>query len=524
MEIQQDRKPIRVSLGCHLLGAALPVPDITHTLSQIEGAVKRVATAMPPVNRATMRRLERFVDRFLNTHFADKRFAIDEMFDFEEWIQNTPYTLARKAELREVHGQGLFTEPKTTIKAFTKDENYPEYKFHRGIMSRDDDYKVRIGPFFKKFGEVLFNSPWFIKKIPIPDRPKAIADKVEKYLNKFMTDFSSFEATFGRHLMAIERGIYKWFLKYNQRKHEILNLYDQGINARNYITFKNFVMSVLMRRMSGEMNTSEGNGVMNMMMTFFLCEESGDRDYDAFFEGDDSITVTCENVPTSEQYEELGANIKIDIPNSWNEGSFCGMVFHEEVYDNVSDPVEALMSYGYTTMQYTSAGENKLHALLKAKSYSLLYQYPGCPILRELGLYGLRVTQHIDDKYMERVLEKSKMCGYERDLFREIMENKHKIVYNKIVDIRTRILVNNKYNITLEEQNKIELYLSSLTHIQPLKIDSFVNRSHPDCIDYYTKYGMHGDRGNISKISFTIAAHKPATIWLNHMQHIEVYQ
>lgn len=511
-------------MGCHLLGSALPVPDTSHTLSQIEGAVKRVATAMPVVNRAKIRRLRRFVYRFLNKNFEDKRFLPDENFEFSSWIEDTPYTLSRKQELREVFNQGLFAEPKTTIKAFTKDENYPEYKFHRGIMSRDDDYKVRVGPFFKKFGEIIFNSPWFIKKLPIPDRPKAIADKIEKYMNKFMTDFSSFEATFGRELMAIERAIYEWFLEYNGRKTEILELYDKGINARNYITFKNFVMSVSRRRMSGEMNTSEGNGIMNLMMTFFLCEESGDRDYDAFFEGDDSIVGTCNGNPTPEQYEELGANIKIDKPTSWNEGSFCGMVFHEEVLDNVSDPVEALMSYGYTTMQYTSACDNKLHALLKAKSFSLLYQYPGCPILRELGLYGLRVTHHIEEDYMMKTIAKSKICGYERSLYEEVMINKHNIMYNKTVDIRTRVLVNNKYNITIEEQLKIENYLSKLNVITPLDIPSFVDRSHGDCQDYYTKYSLAAEKNNIAKIAFTVSAHKPAIVWLNDVDCIEVYQ
>lgn len=515
---------MRVSLGCHLVGAALPVPETTHTLSQIEGAVKRVATAMPPINRATLLRLSRFVERFLNLHFGNKRFQYDEMFDFEEWIQNTPYTVKRKQELREVFKKGQYNDVRTTVKGFTKDENYPEYKFHRGIMSRDDDYKVRVGPFFKKFGEIIFNSEWFIKKIPIPDRPKAIAEKIEKFVNKFMTDFSSFEATFGKHLMAIERMIYKWFLKYNPHKDAILKLYDAGINCRNYITFKNFVMSLDRRRMSGEMNTSEGNGIMNLMMTFFLCEERGDRDYNAFFEGDDSIVGTESNCPTEEQYKELGANIKIDKPENWNEGSFCGMVFHEDVLDNVSDPLEALMSFGYTTQQYCNATRCKLDALLRAKGFSLLYQYPGCPILRELALYGLRITQHIDDEYLSETFRKMNICSYEREIFDEVMKNKHRLVYDRKIDIRSRILVQNKFQISIEEQIHVEKYLQSLNANQPLQIPILLNRTNADCRDYYSRFAVTADPKYIHKVNFTVSVYKPAKIWLDSHKFMMIYQ
>lgn len=506
-----------------MIGAALPVPDVTHTLSQIEGAVKRVATRMPVANRARLRRLERFVKRFLNLHFSQDRFSADEMFDFDSWIDNTPYTVKRKTELRAVHENSLCSVVNSKIKAFTKDENYTEYKFHRGIYSRDDDYKVRVGPFFKKFGDRLFKSPWFIKKIPIPDRPKAMAKKLEKFMNKFMTDFSSFEATFGTELMRIERLIYAWFLDKCSRKDEILKLFDAGINGRNYITFKNAIISILRRRMSGEMNTSEGNGVMNMMMSFFLCEESGDMTYDGFFEGDDAAIGISSKPPTDEMYAELGANIKIDLQDNWVEGSFCGMIFHEEVYDNVSDPVEALMSFGYTTMQYCEASDLKLNALLRAKSFSLLYQYPGCPILRELALYGLRMTTHIDDRYMIKVITSTFMNSYDKELFEESMMARHNLVFDKVIDVRTRDLVERKFKITKEEQVEIELYLSKLEVIQPLEIQSFLGRCHADCVDYYSVYGLRADRNQVKHIQFSVKNHKPARIWLDDQTMILKY-
>lgn len=487
-----DRKPARISLGCHLLGAANPVPDRSHAPSQMEGAIKRVATAMPQIDRATLRRLKRFTIRFLEKEFAGLQFDPNEEFEFDDYIEETNYTRARKENLRTTHSVPFDPIKGKNVKMFTKDENYPSYKAFRLINSRSDDYKTRVGPFFQKFGRKIFSSKFFIKKIPVNDRPAWLKSKFADKPNLFCTDFTSFEATFVRLLLKVEFQVYAWFLKYNKHKWKILNLITRVIGGVNYICAAQWAYKIACKRMSGEMNTSEGNGIMNLILTAFLLEEAGNRYTEMAVEGDDGIVDYDVRPPTAAEYARVGANIKIEIPKTLSEASFCGMIFDPDVLDNVCDPLDALMSFGYTTDQYCNSTDSKMKALLRSKSLSLLYQYPGCPIIRSLGLYGMRMTSSIDDEYMWRTISKSAMCGYDRDLISELRVHfNHGHVASKIVDYRTRLLVERKFNIPVELQLQTEAYLDGLNFLQPLNLPLIVDLINPDCQHYFSTYSRY---------------------------------
>ena len=493
------RKIMRVSLGCHLIGAANPVPDTNHAASIAQGAIKRVASAMPPLNRAKVRRLSRFCDRFLKKHFEP--FSSDELFDFDEWIQDTNYEAYRKDELREVYNNIMvkdatsanFAEYKK-IKMFVKDECYLTYKFLRLICSRSDEYKTLVGPFFKKLGQKIFNSEWFIKKISLNDRPDAIYEKLRHFEKIFCTDFSKYEATFVKYLMKVEYRMYNYFLKNHPKKQIILDLIRKGMHGNNRVENKFLSFIIECKRMSGEMNTSEANGLMNMMITFFLLEESGNMEYDAYFEGDDGIVGLNGNLPTANDYSDLGAIIKIETPERISYASFCGLVFDEDVKDNVCDPIDALMSFGYSTRQYVFANRFTKLSLLRCKSLSLLYQYPGCPILASLARYGLRVTNSVNDSKLEKTYKNTKFNTYEKDLNLTIWrEYKDNGIFDREINIKTRILVEHLYKITVDQQFRIEKYLDSLNILQPLNIPELMPLIHQDAKHYYQHYGVTTD-------------------------------
>lgn len=489
---------MRISLGPHLLGAALPVPDISHSPSQIEGSVKRIGCRMPQPDRAKLRRLKRFTEKFLNLHFHGDQFNDEENFEFEEFIKDTPYTQARKQNLTQTHSRDFDPDKGYNVKGFTKNENYPEYKHFRGIMSRSDDYKTRVGPFFRKFDKILFKKKFFIKKIPVTERAAWLSEKFRYAREIFCTDFTSFEATFGPDLMRIELAIYDWFLKYNKHRVRIMEYIRNGIAGVNKIVYRDFVFTILARRMSGEMNTSGGNGLMNLMMTYFTLHERGNPlDLSTAFEGDDGeIEInSIHTQPTTQDYTDLGAKIKIDKPESPSEASFCGLVYDVTALDNVTSPVEILMSFGWTTDQYVNASESKLLALLRCKALSLLYEYPACPIIKNLALYGLRITNKIDDKYMTKVYNKMYINEYDRRVYDDaLIAHKHDKVMSKVVHINTRCLVAKRYNIPIHTQLKIEKYIDSLNTIQPLYIPEILPLIHKDCIDYYSQYVLQVDK------------------------------
>jgi hypothetical protein len=481
-----ERKAVRVSLGPHVDGVSLPVPDFDHAPSILAGCTKRVAAEMPPQNRQFIRGFRQFVKRFRHKHLQSLKFSPDDKFDFQSWIDQTPYPKYRKEELTKifhenetVNYQALNSRIhkkryRPRVKAFVKNENYPAYKHFRGIYSRDDAYKVRVGPYFQKFGDRLFALPWFIKKIPVPDRPHALKQKFEKFKQIFCTDFSQFEATFVATLFNIELDVYRWSLEGHPLQRELMDVF-RHMASTNVIYFKTFTCELEAKRMSGEMNTSCGNGLMNLLMTCYVLRLAGnDLDKcDFFFEGDDGI-IGCQVVPNPNLYTALGACIKLERPKSLSTASFCGMVFHTDVGHNVSNPSEATVAFGWCKADYRHAKREVLDRLLRAKSYSYLYQYPGCPVLRNLALFGLRVTNHIKDRITFEDLAAVSTNRYRADMLKDSLLLQD-TAFTTQIDYRTRLLVEELYGVSISSQLEIEKYLDSLSVNQPLDINHMLN-------------------------------------------------
>lgn len=466
------RVPVRVSLGCHVENVSLPVPDLNHGPSLLAGCTKRVAAEMPDIAHFRLRKFKRFVKRFFDKHLQSLKFEPDVSFDFEEWIESVPYPEYRKKELRRVYEDGLDKQPNLKVKAFAKNENYPEPKHLRGIYSRHDDYKVRVGPFFKKFGDRLFALDWFIKKISVPARPTSLLEKLQRFRTIFCTDFSQFEATFVKPLLQIEVYVYNLCLEGHPDRKKLVDLFSKLLGV-NEISFKDFDIRVCAKRMSGEMNTSCGNGLMNMLLSFFLLEECGNKfgDYDAYFEGDDGI-IGCIFPPTAQDYKNMGANIKIVYPHDIATASFCGNVFSPSAMHNVTNPLEASVAFGWTDAAYYTANDKVLNSLLCCKALSMAYEYPGCPILRSLSRYALRMTWSRFKDYdhlMKSLMKIKNMSIYERDLALTSIEA---VRLSGVPDVEiheeTRLLVEDLYGIPVSSQLAIEAYLDSLTELCPL--------------------------------------------------------
>lgn len=465
------RVPVRMSLGCHVENHSLPVPDLNHGPSLLAGCTKRVAAKMPEISKPVLRKFKRFVKRFFKKHLSSLRFEPSESFDFEEWIESVDYPRFRKDELRRVYENGLDKRPNAKVKAFAKNENYTVPKHLRGIYSRHDDYKVRVGPFFKKFGDRLFALPWFIKKFAVPDRPRLLLEKLERFRTIFCTDFSQFEATFVRELMLIENNVYRMCLEGHPDQKKLCDLFHLTA-VINDISFKDFDIRLEAKRMSGEMSTSCGNGLMNMLITFFLLENSGNKwgDFDAYFEGDDGI-VGCVHAPAASDYKSLGAHIKLEVPPDIASASFCGNVFAPAAMHNVTNPLEASVAFGWTNYSYYGSGPKVLNSLLCCKALSMAYEYPGCPILRSLSRYALRMTWSLfknpQDLFSEFVRLESNQ--YEVELLRKAIDY---VSESGVPDVQihdeTRLLVERLYGVPVPMQLSIESYLDNLNELVPL--------------------------------------------------------
>lgn len=431
---------------------------------------------MPHADGVYLEELTAFCIELLNMFFT--KLPPDTSFDFEEWLQSTDYTETRKNELREVYSKmpifGIPTIYKV-VKCFIKWEFYTEYKPVRGIYARVDEFKCLFGPIVKAIEKIVYNTlgpdghPWFIKTTPVADRPRIISEHFASFSKVMVSDYSSFEQSFRPRIMkAIDFPILNWFLGSApvRNKKEIF----ETLSGVNKLVFKWFTIYNKAQRCSGEMNTSLSNGIANLFVNLFIMKKEygiDPRDIVARVEGDDGLFANKYNIfPTKKDFEKAGFVIKIDIHDSPETSGFCGLIFAVPDYNVMADPWKHLGKFGWCKPIYNGARKSTLLMLLRAKGYSYLYGYNGCPILGALADYALRVTNGID---IRRLLESKNIDNYERSnlkvAYQSIQENRPRL---KEPGIASRFLFEKLYNISVEEQIAFEQYVKSLNVVQPL--------------------------------------------------------
>jgi len=279
-----------------------------------------------------------------------------------------------------------------------KDETYTEYKHGRGIWSRTDVFKVLFGPLVAQMEEQLYQHPSFIKHVPVKDRPRYISELFNTSTEPIASsDFTSMEASFTAEVMKAFDGTQFKFFCQNLTDPMIKFLYEipQGMNE---CIFKFFTVWIRARRMSGEMNTSSSNGGANLtLFSFFYWLITGKWDCPIVVEGDDGLMKGHWIHQIQERwFKELGFEVKLEMHDHIADASFCGIIYDPEDLINVTDPREVLASFGWCSRKYAGARKYRMMSLLRCKSLSYLHQYPGCPIIQELALYGLAQTRSYD--------------------------------------------------------------------------------------------------------------------------------
>lgn len=448
------------SLPIYHARIAQPRGDAGHTASVLQGLCKRLAVEPPPINKSRWKKFRRFHDIFLRQLRRKKMIhPLETVPDFYEWIEGTPYTRSRKDELIRVYENSSIRVSKRTMrrnKCFAKDEPYPEWKSLRGIYSRVDIAKCLFGPLVDAISKQIFSLPWFIKKIPVPDRPAAILERLwTKWGRYIFTDYTSFESHFRQFVQqTVEKDFYKFFVQDlpDEYKQEILKFLDIKAGTQEFV-FKTFTIFMEAVRNSGEMDTSLMNGWMNLCLLLFCCHELGIpwEEVLAYVEGDDAIAnLEDKPIPTQEQFADLGFTIKIGVTEKLSEASFCGQVYDIEDLAVVTDPKDVLSRVGWTNKSYVRAKDETLMELLRAKGYSLVYQYPGCPIISKLGYRILALTAGVTIR--QSIFEN--MDIWEAGKLRAALAMQ--LPDYKEPGTNTRFLVERLYGVSVFDQKRIE--------------------------------------------------------------------
>lgn len=461
-EDHREKIPVAVSLPVYF-NLAQPVPDPGCTESLVLGALGRFGAKTPKASAVLLQALRNFTRRTVERLY-DRLEPGDA--DFETWIETTPYPAARREELKKLWNEDPFdpdrVKDSTKIKSFMKDEGYGSaYKLPRPINSRSDHFKCYCGPLFDAIGKQFFyNTPEMIKTVPVLDRPEDIMSELHDSLAPILNmDATSFEAHFIEEVMtSIEFEFYDYMCEAVPEYKRRMEIIKEVLSGEQVLQFKQFIVELIATRMSGEMNTSLGNGFTTYTLTKFL----------AFVkrviarlraEGDDNASIWqfIETIPTDQEYNELGWIMKIERPKKINEASFCGQVFDVDDLVVVTNIVEALVKFGWTNKRYVNASENVRLQLLKSKALSLAHQYNGCPILGPLGRHIVKLTSNV--RIRESIINNVEL--YKREQLRNYI--KLPLPEEKKIGDATRQLVEKLYGITVEEQISFEEQIPTIT-------------------------------------------------------------
>lgn len=381
-----------------------------------------------------------------------------------------------------------------------KDETYPDYKHVRGIFSRTDEFKCVFGPMVKAVENVLYDLPQFIKHVTVSERP----DYIMAYLFRpdaqySATDYTSFESSFVPELLKSTSFIlYDYMFRHNPEYNNLMKCL-KVISGTNVCYFKHLKFKILGTRMSGEMDTSLANGFTNLMVYLFLMSEKGvdPSQVKMVVEGDDGLASTPGNVfPTKEDFAQLGFNIKIEIHNSIETASFCGMVFDRLDRINITNPLEVIYTMGWLPNRYVKASHATKCAILRCKALSAAHQYPSCPIIWSYSQYILKLTRQFHGAAKD-MLKKNVFNTYERDGFLKAFkahEDDHALKAESRIPIRkcterTRQLVEDRFQISVHDQLTFEKFCDERSVLEPFR-PSMLEKYLPESwIDYYYTYG-----------------------------------
>jgi hypothetical protein len=367
------------------------------------------------------------------------------------------------------------------VHSFVKAEQYPGFKMPRSINGRVDFSKIIFGPLIKTVEKIVYSNPCFIKNVPVNDRPRYISDRISGPGKYIATDYTSYESSFGLQLcVSVEYEVYHFVLGGFYAE-----LICKSFYMLNVCVFRFFTLKVLAKRMSGDMNTSLGNGITNyIVITHLMYTNFKFVLIQIVVEGDDSlfrIPLGC--IPTMEMFAKYGLVVKIEEHNRLSTASFCGMVFDERELGNLVDPGRVLRRGGYIDNKYINGKRSTKDSLVRAYAFSMYYQYSKCPIVSAYARMLLRVTRGVHVK--REMINRHKFSDAEFDNIPLTEERMFKLYPPNDIGLGSREIVHSLYNYSYDDQIWCEAYLDSIDVAQPLIMPVVVANSPQDSIDYF---------------------------------------
>jgi len=382
-DIMVPKDPAYVQVGPVDLKCAMFAPALYDTNMRVAGMVKRIGGALPYVQNSKFADLNRFViDVAIPFLFPDPQFRLKSI---GEYLEGRPFTLNKTENWKRFHDDhmgklGRCEKREQYVATHTKLEFYSEPKLYRGIYARSDRFKASYGPLISSIEDVVYKLKYFIKSIPVINRPKFIYEMFGEDL-VYTNDHSAFESSNNPELMnAILRPIY---LHIASEYGDLVDDYMDALTARQIIKARDYVANTRGRRMSGEMDTSLGNGLVNLLTIMYVMHLHGLtlEEMIIIIEGDDSLFKKLGKNITADDFKSLGFNAKLECVGACYESSFCGMVFSPDDFVCIADPIKVLLKLGWSDAKYIDASQRVKDELYRSKLMCAMVQYYNCPVI-----------------------------------------------------------------------------------------------------------------------------------------------
>lgn len=475
---QLGRQIEGVVIGPRAEGITRPHPDTSDALTRALGVAYRVAKIVPkPRSELFYAEFEEFVGNWIKQRKIQP-LSPDHDLSVETWLTKINQPKWRKDQLEALHnkvydrfrrgkGRNINRLVHFGVNVFTKDEAYDDYKHARGIYARSDDAKVEFGPFFHAIEEVLYEQAEFIKHCPVRDRAKYIYEHLYRLDGEYVaTDYSSYEAHFSRELMlSCEFVLYKHMAKLLPNRHHILGTLATVLLNVNFCKSRGLTADITACRMSGEMNTSLGNGFTNLMLMSFLCYKKGIV-CNGVVEGDDGLFVFPRGrSPSTKDFADMGCLIKLEVHQDVSTASFCGLIFDPTDLQVITNPLKVLASTPWSYKRYAHSRPSKKLGLLRAKALSLLYQYPACPIITAYARYLARMTRGVDPR---RSIHQERNWWEYQQLTAAYFNLDLK--EDQSVSLGTRAVFERQFGVSIAAQLEIEEFFSTKCDLLPFHL------------------------------------------------------
>jgi hypothetical protein len=323
--------------------------------------------------------------------------------DFDHWLQSTSYSEKRKAYFRRVRASATLTERTREVKAFIKYEPYLEPKVPRAILSYSDESKVILGPVVYAIDKSLYRS--FANHFVKGSQPHTWPARLRSLFGErpvSTTDFSSFEA---HHRGVFSQVVAFWMLytlsgcqSCSYAKRLIWSL----VMGTNDIEFSHIRVRVDQRLMSGAMWTSSSNGLLNLMIMFYLWWKTtcatrqhieAFSTFNAIVEGDDGICDFFE--PSPHLLSSLGVKLKIENFPSQSLAGFCSIYCDAATLECVKDPKKVLTTFFFLPAALLRSKPTQVRGYLRAKALSYKHLFPNAPVVGPLMDWVLCRTRSI---------------------------------------------------------------------------------------------------------------------------------